>query len=193
MIDVMGLSARAITVSTVGVVPGVLRLAREPWPVGLAVSLHATDDRLRSTMVPLNDRYPIDAVVAAAREFRAAKGRRVSIEWTLVAGVNDTTEQAAALAAIARRMRAHVNVIPLNPTPLSNERPPREPRVAAFLTTLAAHGVAATRRDTRGKEIDAACGQLRLRATGAPGPVGRPGTAVDGEDDGGHDGQARAR
>ncbi|RPI22817.1 MAG: 23S rRNA (adenine(2503)-C(2))-methyltransferase RlmN, partial [Actinobacteria bacterium] len=164
MIEIMGMSARAITVSTVGVVPGIQRLAAEPWPVGLAVSLHAADDELRSTLVPLNDRYPIDEVVAAALAFRSAKGRRVSIEWTLIAGVNDGEEQAAKLAAIARRMRAHVNLISLNPTPRSPGRPPGDDRVAAFLAALTARGVAATRRDTRGKEIDAACGQLRLRA-----------------------------
>jgi 23S rRNA (adenine2503-C2)-methyltransferase len=163
MIDVMGISARAVTISTVGVVPGMRRLADEPWAVSLAVSLHAADDELRSTLVPLNDRYPLDEVVAAAIAFRAARGRRVSIEWTLMAGVNDTREQAVKLASIARRMRAHVNVISLNPTPRSNERPPAEDRVRAFLAALAERGVEATRRDTRGKEIDAACGQLRLR------------------------------
>jgi len=165
MIDVSGLSARSVTVSTVGVVPGMRQLATEPWAVNLAVSLHAADDELRSTLVPLNERYPLDEVIGAANSFFAAKGRRVSIEWTLMDGVNDTIDQANKLALIARRMRAHVNVIALNPTPLSAARPSTTDRIEAFLAVLHTRGVTVTRRETRGQEIDAACGQLRLRAT----------------------------
>ncbi len=156
-----------ITVSTVGVVPGILRLADEPWPVSLAISLHAADDELRSRLVPLNDRYPLRDLVDAAAVFYAAKGRRVSIEWTLIDGVNDTPEQAAKLARIAAELHAHVNVIAVNPTPLSQDLPPPRSRVAEFLTTLGDAGVNATERDTRGQEIDAACGQLRVRAAGS--------------------------
>ena len=164
MIEVMGMSARAITVSTVGVVPGIRRLADEPWPVNLAISLHAARDDLRSALVPLNDRYPISDLVAAARYFFEQKGRRVSIEWTLIEGKNDDDQQAKDLAEIARRMSAHVNVIALNPTPLSDDLPPGTLRVAGFLAALRREGVNVTLRDTRGSDIDAACGQLRIRA-----------------------------
>lgn len=103
--------------STVGMVPGIRRLADEPWPVNLAVSLHAADDQLRSHLVPLNKLYPLADVEAAAARYFALKHRRISIEWTMIDGVNDTPTQTAGLAEIARRLRAHVNLIPLNPTP----------------------------------------------------------------------------
>jgi 23S rRNA (adenine2503-C2)-methyltransferase len=164
MIDVMGIGARSITVSTVGVVPGMRQLADEPWQVNLAVSLHAADDELRSRLVPLNDRYPIADVVAAARHYRDSKGRRISIEWTLIDGVNDTPDQAVKLAAIAADLGAHVNVIALNPTPLTTDRPPGADRVEQFLEVVRSQGGNITLRDTRGQDIDAACGQLRLRA-----------------------------
>lgn len=163
MIEVMGMSARSITVSTVGVVPGITRLAAEPWPVNLAVSLHAADNETRSRLVPLNRRYPIERVIDAAEAFSRAKGRRVSLEWTLIAGANDSRSQAVALAAIARRLRAHINVIALNPTPLTSDRPPVRHQVDTFIAHLRRAGANVTRRDTRGQDIDAACGQLRLR------------------------------
>jgi 23S rRNA (adenine2503-C2)-methyltransferase len=163
MTEVMGMSARGITVSTVGVVPGMRRLADDDWPVNLAVSLHAADDELRSSLVPLNDRYPLGEVVAAAEYYFERKRRRVSIEWTLLSDVNDSAEQADRLAAIAARLRAHINLIALNPTPLSDDRPPSAPRVAAFVDRLRHHGANVTLRDTRGQDIDAACGQLRIR------------------------------
>ena len=174
MVEVMGLSARAITVSTVGVTPGIRRLAADPWPVYLAVSLHAADDDLRSTLVPLNDRYPLADLIEAATHYFAAKGRRVSLEWTLIAGTNDGPDQARKLAAIARRLRAHVNVIALNPTPLSPDLPPRPERVDAFVAEVAAAGANVTLRDTRGQEIDAACGQLRVRQAGGAADTLRP-------------------
>ena len=170
MIEVMGMSARNITVSTVGVAPGIRRLADEPWPVGLAISLHAARDEERSVLVPLNDRYPIADLIDAARYFFEAKGRRVSIEWTLIAGKNDDDEQAMDLVAIARRMRAHVNVIALNPTPLSTDAPPDRHQIERFLTVLRRQGITATLRDTRGSDIDAACGQLRIRAARSARP-----------------------
>jgi 23S rRNA (adenine2503-C2)-methyltransferase len=164
MIDHMGISARAITISTVGVVPGMRRLAAEPWPVNLAVSLHAADDELRTTLVPLNKRYPLEEVEAAAIEFFEAKHRRVSIEWTMIDGVNDSDDQATKLAAIAHRLRAHVNLIALNPTPLAPDLPSPQHRIDAFVSVLRRRGVNTTLRDTRGRDIDAACGQLRARA-----------------------------
>jgi 23S rRNA (adenine2503-C2)-methyltransferase len=166
LIEHMGISARAITVSTVGVVPGMRRLAAEPWPVNLAVSLHAADDELRSQLVPLNKRYPLKEVEAAAAEFFEAKHRRVSIEWTMIDGVNDSPDQANKLAGIALRLHAHVNLIALNPTPLTPDLPSPLYRIQEFLGTLRGRGVNATLRDTRGRDIDAACGQLRVRAAG---------------------------
>jgi 23S rRNA (adenine2503-C2)-methyltransferase len=164
MIEVMGIGARSFTVSTVGVVPGMRKLADEPWQVNLAVSLHAADDETRSSLIPLNDRYPLAEVLAAARHYTARKGRRVSIEWTLIAGSNDSDDQAVKLAAIARDLAAHVNVIALNPTPLTTDQPPPTVRVNAFMQTLSEAGANATLRDTRGQDIDAACGQLRIRS-----------------------------
>jgi 23S rRNA (adenine2503-C2)-methyltransferase len=164
MIAVMGIGARSITVSTVGFVPGIRRLTDSPWQVGLAVSLHAADDELRSRLIPLNDRYPLEEVIEAAAAYTARKGRRVSIEWTLIAGANDGPDQARKLAAIARDLRAHVNVIALNPTPLTADLPPSPEKVGEFLAEVRAGGANVTLRDTRGQDIDAACGQLRIRA-----------------------------
>lgn len=163
IVDVMNLAARSVTVSTVGVVPGIRRLADEGWQIGLAVSLHGADDEVRTSLIPLNERYPLDSVLDAARYFFERTGRRISIEWTLMAGVNDTSDQAAKLAAIAGDLRAHVNVIAMNPTPLTPFHAPSEAKVTAFMELLAARGTNATFRETRGQEIDAACGQLRLR------------------------------
>jgi 23S rRNA (adenine2503-C2)-methyltransferase len=168
MIEVMGLSARSLTVSTVGIVPGIRRLAEEPWPVSLAISLHAADDELRNTLVPINRRYPLADLEAAAAAYFDKKRRRISIEWTMMDGVNDTENQAAKLAAIARRLRAHVNLIALNPTPLTREKASSETAIGQFSRELARRGVNVTVRDTRGRNIDAACGQLRLLA-GKPG------------------------
>jgi 23S rRNA (adenine2503-C2)-methyltransferase len=162
MIDVMGISARSITVSTVGMVPGIRRLADEPWPVYLAISLHAADDELRSKLVPINKRYPIAALEQAAAEYFEKKRRRISIEWTMMDGVNDTEEQAFKLAAIARRLRAHVNLIALNPTPLTENEASSRVTIDHFAHILDGERVNVTIRDTRGQDIDAACGQLRV-------------------------------
>ncbi|WKZ82394.1 MAG: 23S rRNA (adenine(2503)-C(2))-methyltransferase RlmN [Acidimicrobiia bacterium] len=164
MVDVAGMSGRSVTVSTVGITPAIDRLAAEPWPVTLAISLHAADDHLRQQLVPIAARYPLDGLIEAAERFRRSHGRRVSLEWALMDGINDTPEQARSLASIARELQAHVNVIPLNPTPLAPQRPPSEERVAAFVADVRRHGAKCTLRDTRGAEIDAACGQLRAKA-----------------------------
>ena len=165
MIEVMGISARSITVSTVGIVPGIKRLAEEPWPVYLAISLHAADDELRTSLVPINKRYPIEMLEDAAWQYFEAKGRRISIEWTMMDGVNDNADQAKKLAAIAKRLRAHVNLIALNPTPLSEERPSSQLHIEEFARILKSLRVNVTVRDTRGRDIDAACGQLRVIAS----------------------------
>ncbi|MEO6121065.1 MAG: 23S rRNA (adenine(2503)-C(2))-methyltransferase RlmN [Acidimicrobiales bacterium] len=160
----LGLSARHLTLSTVGIVPGIRRLAGEALPVNLAVSLHAADDELRSRLVPVNRRYPLAELMDACAVWRAAHNRRLSFEWALIDGVNDRRVDAERLAALARPLRAHVNLIPLNPTPgwPTVGTPPAG--VAAFRDRLAAAGVNATVRRNRGVGIAAACGQLAGRA-----------------------------
>jgi len=165
--DNAGVSARRITVSTVGVVPGIRRLARERLPVTLAVSLHAAGDAERSELVPLNRRYPIAEVLDAAAEFAAARGRRVTFEYACIAGVNDSLEAAHALGRLLASFPgaggAHVNLIPLNSTSHYDGTSSRAAPLRAFAGTLRSHGVAATIRRNRGADIAAACGQLRTR------------------------------
>ncbi len=160
--DGMRLGARHITVSTVGVVPGIDRLGHAHPQVGLAVSLHAADDALRDDLVPANRLWPLKELEAAVSRWRERTRRRPSIEWAMIDGVNDDSSQAALLAPIARRLHAHVNLIPLNPTPGWPSRPSPRRRIEAFADALRAAGVNVTVRDTRGRSIDAACGQLRL-------------------------------
>jgi 23S rRNA (adenine2503-C2)-methyltransferase len=159
----LGISARRITLSTVGVVPGIRRLAKEALPVNLAVSLHAARDELRDRIVPLNRRYPLSVLMGACADYLAAKGRRLSFEWALIDRVNDTPRDAAELAELALPLAAHVNVIPLNPTRGYAGRGTPAAGVAAFRDWLAEHGVNATVRANRGTDIDAACGQLVAR------------------------------
>lgn len=158
--DVMGISARAITISTVGIVPGIDRLATKSLPVNLAVSLHAANDELRDRLVPPNRRYPIRRLVESAERWTAAHGRRLSFEWAMIAGVNDRPRDAGELAALAHPLGAHVNLIPLNPTPGYPVRPTSPTGVADFCRRLRQHGVNATIRHNRGTDIAAACGQL---------------------------------
>jgi 23S rRNA (adenine2503-C2)-methyltransferase len=165
--DAIGMSARHLTISTVGLVPGIRRLAERPLPVNLAVSLHAANDALRDELVPINRRYPIDELMTACAEYLAEKGRRISFEWALIADVNDRPSDAAELAALCRRFRlpAHVNLIPLNPTPGYPTVGSTPAKVREFCDRLVALGVNATVRRNRGTDIDAACGQL---AAGQP-------------------------
>jgi 23S rRNA (adenine2503-C2)-methyltransferase len=162
----LGISARHITLSTVGVVPGIRRLSTEALPVNLAVSLHAARDSLRDELVPLNRRYPLATLMEACSAYVQARNRRLSFEWALIDGVNDTGRDADELSRLAVPLRAHVNLIPLNPTPgyLGKGTPPAG--VAAFKDMLVALGVNATVRDNRGTDIDAACGQLAGRTAG---------------------------
>jgi len=163
--DDVGLSARHLTLSTVGIIPGIERLASETLPVNLAVSLHAANDRLRDELVPINRRYPLTELVAACARYRDASGRRLSFEWALIDSVNDRPSDAAELAVLARRLGAHVNLIRLNPTPGYGVAGSRVTRVRAFQEMLVSLGVNVTLRRTRGATIDAACGQL---AAGTP-------------------------
>jgi 23S rRNA (adenine2503-C2)-methyltransferase len=172
--DELGLSARRITVSTVGVVPGMRRLATERLPVTLAVSLHAATDTQRDELVPLNRRYPIAEVLDAAGDFAGAHGRRVTFEYACIAGVNDSDDQAETLGRLLETFPgaggAHVNLIPLNPTEGFGGRAPTMPRLRAFADRLRAAGVTVTVRRNRGNDIAAACGQLRSHATPLPTP-----------------------
>jgi 23S rRNA (adenine2503-C2)-methyltransferase len=159
--DDLGLSARHLTISTVGIIPGIRRLAREDLPVNLAVSLHAANDGLRDELVPINRRYPLAALAEACTEYLEAKGRRLSFEWALIHGVNDRPSDAAELARFAQPLGAHVNLIPLNPTPGYPVRGTPRAGVVAFRDRLVDLGTNATVRQNRGTSIDAACGQLR--------------------------------
>ena len=168
--DDLGLSARRLTLSTVGVVPGIRRLATERLPINLAVSLHAADDGLRDELVPINRRYPLRDLLDACRDYLAAKGRRLSFEWALIAGVNDRAVDADRLAGLCRSLplAPHVNLIPLNPTPGYAVLGTAPARVRAFRDELAALGVNVTVRHTRGVDIEAACGQLRAEHEARP-------------------------
>jgi 23S rRNA (adenine2503-C2)-methyltransferase len=168
----MEIGARHLTVSTVGLVPGILRMADEDLPVGLAVSLHAADDELRDELVPINRTYPLEVLMDACRRYVEATRRRLSFEWAMIDGVNDRFEDAERLARLAMPLRAHVNLIPLNPTPGYAVRGSSGNRVRAFSAALERQGVNVTVRDTRGTEIDAACGQLRAGHEATP--VRRP-------------------
>ena len=163
----LGLSARHITISTVGIIPGIRSLATRPLPVNLAVSLHAANDTLRDELVPINRRYPIAALMDACEDYLDAKHRRVSFEWAMIDRVNDRDSDARELAVLCRRLspHAHVNLIPLNPTPGYPTTGTPLRRVEEFRDLLESLGANATVRRNRGTDIDAACGQL---AAGQP-------------------------
>ncbi|MBM6699408.1 23S rRNA (adenine(2503)-C(2))-methyltransferase RlmN [Bifidobacterium pullorum subsp. saeculare] len=164
-----GISARNITVSTVGVVPGIRRLAAEGLPVRLAVSLHAPSDELRDELVPMNQRFDTTQVLDAAHDYWLASKRRVSIEYALMRGINDQAEHARLLAKRLNHYGdnwAHVNPIPLNPIEGSKWTASKPEDEARFLDILHAAGITATMRDTRGQDIDGACGQLAAKERG---------------------------
>ncbi|MDP4824410.1 MAG: 23S rRNA (adenine(2503)-C(2))-methyltransferase RlmN [Candidatus Nanopelagicales bacterium] len=166
--DGLGMSARGITVSTVGLVPRIRQLADEGMQVRLAVSLHAPDDELRDTLVPINTRWPIAEVLDAAWHFGNTTGRRVSIEYALIRDINDQAERARELARLLRGQRVHVNLIPLNPTPGSIWTASRRRDERTFVKILRDAGISTTVRDTRGQEIDGACGQLAAVTEATP-------------------------
>jgi 23S rRNA (adenine2503-C2)-methyltransferase len=156
----LGLSRRSITVSTVGLVPAIDKLADENLDVTLAVSLHAPDDELRNTLVPVNTRWKVAEVLAAADAYAAQTGRRYSIEYAMIRDVNDQPWRADRLGSLLASRLAHVNLIPLNPTPGSPWDASPMAAEREFVRRVAAHGVAVSVRDTRGRDIDGACGQL---------------------------------
>ena len=192
--DGFNLSARSITVSTVGLVPGIRRLSELGLPITLAVSLHAPNDALRDDLVPVNRQFPIAELMDATREYLAVTGRRLTFEYILIDGINASAEHARELATLVKGLTAHVNLIPMNATPAVPWKAPRADEQRAFLNVLERAGVAATIRRNRGGDIDAACGQLyaeyalasgkilpsavgaaeRLTQLAAPGGAGRP-------------------
>jgi 23S rRNA (adenine2503-C2)-methyltransferase len=159
----VGITHRRTAISTVGWIPGIDRLAASPMPIRLALSLHAADDALRSEIMPVNDRYPLADVLAACRRFYELKRRLVFVEYVMLDGVNDRYEQAVQLADLLQPTNAFkVNLIPYNPTGVY-EGSSRQ-AIDAFRAVLEEHGLRATVRLTRGRDIDAACGQLAAKA-----------------------------
>jgi len=170
----LGISQRSVTVSTVGLVPAIKRLTAEGLSVRLAVSLHAPDDEARDELVPVNRRWKVAEVLDAAWDYAATSGRRVSIEYALIRDINDQPWRADLLGRLLAGHLVHVNLIPLNPTPGSKWTASRPGVQEEFVDRVAAHGVAVTVRDTRGREIDGACGQLAATVTGrSVGPATR--------------------
>ena len=159
--DAFGLGARNITLSTVGLAPMIDRMSDEGLQIGLAVSLHAPNDELRSQLVPINSRYPVDEILAAVKRYIWHTNRRVTFEYALMRGINDSEELAHELADKLRPIHCHVNVIPLNPIPDSPYQPTSDEDTRRFVQILNENGVPATIRLRRGIEISAGCGQLR--------------------------------
>ena len=164
----LGIGARHITVSTSGVVPGIRRLSAVGPQFTLAISLHAARNSLRDVLVPLNRRWPVEEVVAAAREHARATGRRISYEMTMIGGVNDTDPDADAVATLLRGDLAHVNLIPMNPVAHTPWQASPMPVIERFAARIQAVGIPVTIRRNRGVEIGAACGQLAAERAGAP-------------------------
>ena len=164
----LGLGARRITVSTVGLPDGIRQLAAHGKPFNLAVSLHAPNDRLRNRIVPVNDRIGIDAILQAADDYFETTGRRVTYEYVLLRGLNDDVEQARELGHLLRHRNAHVNLIPMNPVEPLHLEAPSSVQVTKFVSALEEAGVNVTLRKRKGADIDAACGQLRLLEESPP-------------------------
>jgi 23S rRNA (adenine2503-C2)-methyltransferase len=161
----INLGPARITISTVGVVPGILRLAREQRPYGLAVSLHGASEEERAALVPASKRWPLAELIAACREYGALTGRRIFFEWTLIAGKNDSSATAARLAVLLRGIDSHINLIPLNPTGNYGGAAAGSEAVGTFQRILQEAGFPATVRQRRGIDVAAGCGQLRAERT----------------------------
>jgi 23S rRNA (adenine2503-C2)-methyltransferase len=160
----IGITHRRTAISTIGWIPGIERLAQSPLPIRLALSVHAADDALRSRIMPVNDRYPLARVLEACRAYHERKRRQVFVEYVMLAGVNDRYEQAVALAGLLDPQVFKVNLIPYNPTGAFEGS--SRAAIAAFRAALEQHGLRATVRVTRGRDIDAACGQLAAKGSG---------------------------
>ena len=158
------LGARHFTVSTVGIIPGIKRMAEEKRQVNLAISLHAANNELRSTLIPINRKYPIEMLMDACQEYISLTHRRISFEWALIQDINDSPQHAAELARLVKGMLCHVNIIPLNPTTKYNGQATTRERAEVFQTILENHGIPCTIRLRRGIDIQAGCGQLASSA-----------------------------
>ena len=169
--ELLGISPRRIVVSTSGLIPRIAQLAEEKIPVTLAISLHAARDELRDVLVPINRKYPVHDLVAAAQAYGLTTGRRVSYEWVMLAGVNDTERDAKELGGLLKGKLAHVNLIPFNPVEGTPYRAPDRSSIRIFKDLLVGQGLNVTVRDTRGREADAACGQLHERVMRARRPA----------------------
>ena len=161
--ELLGISPRRIVVSTSGLIPRIEQLATEKVPVTLAISLHAARDELRDVLVPINRKYPVRELVDSAQAYAEKTGRSVSYEWVMLAGVNDTERDAKELGALLKGRLAHVNLIPFNPVDDTPYHAPSRESIRAFRQMIEAQGLNVTVRDTRGREADAACGQLHER------------------------------
>ncbi len=159
----LGIASRKITLSTAGVIPGIRRLSKEPKQIRLSISLHATENDLRSKLLPINKKYPLKELLSAVKDYVEATGRRVGIEYTLIDGLNDKPEQAEKLADMVRSIAHSVNLIPLNLVQEFPHKPSTLPRQKVFQKILMDKGVKATLRREKGDDVNAACGQLRLR------------------------------
>jgi 23S rRNA (adenine2503-C2)-methyltransferase len=176
----VGIGHRRTAISTIGWIPGIERLAADPMPIRLALSLHAADDALRTELMPVNQRYPLPEVLAACAAYYARKRRKVFVEYVMLAGVNDSFAQAAQLASVLDPRMYKVNLIPYNPT--GSDYTGSSPKaIAAFKDELERHGLSATVRLTRGRDIDAACGQLAARASPAWRSRSRSSASSSGE------------
>jgi 23S rRNA (adenine2503-C2)-methyltransferase len=158
--DGFGMGTRRFTISTVGLVPGIYRFTEEKSQINLAISLHAADDELRSSIVPINQKYPISELMEACRNYIQNTNRRITFEWALIEGVNDTGEQAQKLSSLIDSMLAHVNLIQLNPVPHYSGKPAAKKNALNFQKILTDSGIACTIRLRRGIDIQAGCGQL---------------------------------
>ena len=161
--ELLGISPRRIVISTSGLIPRIAQLGEEKIPVTLAISLHAARDDLRDVLVPINRKYPVRDLVDTAQGYATTTGRRVSYEWVMLAGVNDTPRDAKELGALLKGKLAHVNLIPFNPVEDTPYRAPERASIRSFKQKVEAEGLNVTVRDTRGREADAACGQLHER------------------------------
>lgn len=180
--ELLGISPRRIVLSTSGLIPRIEQLGGEKIPVTLAISLHAARDELRDELVPINRKYPLTELIAATQAYGEKTGRRVSYEWVLLAGVNDTERDAHELGALLKGKLAHVNLIPFNPVEGTPYHAPSRAQVRAFKEMVEAQGLNVTVRDTRGREADAACGQLHervMRSRAEKGPPRNQGEASD--------------
>ena len=171
--ELLGISPRRIVVSTSGLIPRIEQLGEEKLPVTLAISLHAARDELRNVLVPINRKYPVEDLVKASQGYAQKTGRRVSYEWVMLAGVNDTERDAKELGRLLRRKLAHVNLIPFNPVDNTPYRAPDRASIRRFKELVEGQGLNVTVRDTRGRDADAACGQLHERVMREMATTGR--------------------